>query len=289
MNDRFMYASQPELRPQFVEELYANISKQRGLLHLLKQVPLHIRRPRVWVSLLVILLLFVACARQFISPEAHHAANINGINLVETNYIPHVMSWYFSNEGAEEAIESIILSHGEFASDEQYMVPLDEAIDQLPYTFNMPTWVPESYSLIGEVRENPSMRRLFAIWVSEEKDGRIQLVTHQATSGQIKAAPGKWEVIEINGVEVVVIRGRFGPLFESIEDYRAFLESDEKEIRTYWDDDLGTQIVWIDNGVYFQLGSPGFIGAAGYFSPLQSTDFASEEDLIRMAESMIIE
>lgn len=105
--------------------------------------------------------------------------------------------------------------------------------------------------------------------------------------------PGAWETIDLGGIQGLLVRGNFEPPFDSEEEYMAFADSEERFTYAYWNVALGLRLLWVDNGVYYELVSPNMAISPADFK-LQGQDTLdymlpsiSEDELIRIAESIV--
>ena len=145
--------------------------------------------------------------------------------------------------------------------DEEVTVPeetltLDEARAKLPYTFNLPTWVPEGYVLGEYVRITyfPNNNTPVSLtWMKpQEVGGDIPII--------LVIGPRVNWLVDLDSVEEVQINGQPAGLVGG------GWNADTGQ----WESDANLALTWMKGDVMYQLRSPG----------------ATVEELIQMAESI---
>lgn len=289
MTDKFLYDARPKVRRQFAEELYARLERPQGFWGRVDAF----RRTRLGIATsFLALLLMAGVVWQALSPEFHHEANIEGIDVYEMNY----RIWMREDWAAplpDEDSPQPLTEPGEYDPSEQasLWITVDELLERLTYTVHLPSYMPEGFSSTNRVQNDPNLWRYWVSlsWYRENPEGTIGLLFHQVADGtleEVRVAPGKWELIDLKGTPAIVVRGDFESPFASNKEYSAFNQGDELFAYGYWKDEAGLRVVWIYDGVYYQLSSPTTF--AGWFAYVRDlTPSVSEETLIHIAESMI--
>ena len=288
MNDMFLYQSKPRIREGFSNELLARLAtNSTSPWEEVKSVLTQIRKPKIFAPMILLLTIFVACAQQFLSPEYHLEAEIGSFYVYESNYkIVRLDHYDFSSPP---------FTSGEVHNFYEKPIPsqyptIEEALELYPVPFNWPIYAPEGYQLTSNTFQ-PYENLFYFNYVNADGNvgihGMVFVLEEKITiPHDIMAAPKKWKSIEIKDVPAIILYGDFE--YPSIEELIALNEDGKKTTHAYWKDDLGLRLFWIIDNVRYQLSTPGLLG----FSILKSDDRGitqpiSEEELIRMAESMI--
>jgi hypothetical protein len=155
----------------------------------------------------------------------------------------------------------------------------------------LPTYVPEGLILNEENFDYPSTWHDFfhVEWASSEDQGATMALFVRPTNvwaGQAVVAPGKWQDIEIDGEPGIVIKGDFAfPFNDYFECVDNFVNGGSWR-PSFWNDEAGIRVMWVYDGVAYELSSPPAFGGA-YFFGRRDVPKLSEAELIRVAESMI--
>lgn len=279
MNDTFLYLARPEPRIEFSKELFARINRQEDRWTKFWQ---HLRTRRGFATALIIFITLAACAQQIINSTFHHEATINGIAIYETNdlLLMDASNWL-----------ELVLNEDPLTGPLDWStISVEQAMSKLPYSISLPEWVPAGFELHDPIYDDNSKNWDFAFslsWWSEEHVTALVLVTHQQNGSSLEKAdvfPGAWEVVDVNGTEVIFIRGNFELPFDTKEEARLYLENGGGPVEQRWNKDAGVSVLWVSEGVYYFLNP--------VFSPfpwLEEKDsyLVPEEDLLRIVESMI--
>jgi hypothetical protein len=235
MSDEFLKQFRERPRPEFAEALYQKINRPRRSIIMLKRLAF------------TAIALALAVATLFaVSPQARAAflaliEEIGGIDFVVTEEYP-------GSGGRVETVPSEVVS-------------LEEARQRLPYTFGLPTWVPEGYTLQSEVEllstdGTESRNDVTLIW-ENEIGSRIYLYVRPGGEGRSWiVGPEGVEEVTLNGEPAALIRGAWNA-----------------HTKEYDLDPSMLQLTWEQDEVQYNL---------TYFT---SSDF-SDADAIRMAESI---
>lgn len=291
MNDQFLYGLLPEPNQAFAEKFYAHLQAPPSPRQRL-EVFLHTRLGIVTSLLALVLVAFAAY--QIISPNFQYEANIGGIDIYEMDY-RIVMKPYWASSPPSGDTPDPFAEPGEPAVPPD-LISVYSAMGELPYTIQLPTYLPKGIQLYERTYNNPSFWEdfFFLNWSDDGQERRFVLFVHQVgemTSEEIRLAPGKWEQIDLNGTPAILVRGDFEPPFDSYEEYMAFQDAEQPFTYAYWNDDLGLRILWITDGVFYELSSPFPSLGSSTFRLEDTLDYLyptiSEEELINIAESMI--
>ncbi len=279
MNDTFLYRARPEPSIEFSNELFARINRQEGRWTDFWQ---YLRTRRGFATALVVFIVLAACTQQIINSTFHHEATINGIAIYETNDLLLMDATGLVEIGLREISQTGTI--------DRPTTSVEQALSSLPYSISLPEWVPAGFELVDPISANSEHWdfAFFLSWLSEEHETAFLLTTHQKNGSSLEKAdvfPGAWEVVDVNGTEVIFIRGGFELPFDTEEEARLYLENGGGPVEQRWNMDAGVSVKWVYEGIYYDLNSP--------MDPFPWTDFpmegyqVPEAELLRMVESMI--
>lgn len=230
MKDGFLKRYRQEPSAELVEQVYGRIEALEGNrpmeLETITPSPqqgswLRLRPLAVagLVTLLLLLLspLFSTRARALMEDVVHH---IGGLTLLETDVYP-------STDDARTIPGSV--------------ATLGETREMMPYSFSLPTEVPERYTMIEEVQISSGGRSATISWHNETErgDGFWLRVAPANPDVRHLVGPDSIEVVELDGREAQFIRGGW--------------ESN----REIWNPDIARMLRWQQDGVEYQLGTSG--------------------------------
>lgn len=254
MNDEFLYQARPELRSGFADELYTKISENRRVIPRLRHsAVLNQKGVRMGAVILIGLIFFVACARQLLEPR-----NIQvGTMWVQEGSTKQVVRMQFLEQ------------NGEALSLPPNAIPINDALEMLPYKMKVPEWYPEGFSLSQDTVRPP----IYPLWVitltwSNRQNDQIVLHAFGVSEGEIRVPRGMWEEVRVNGLPAILIRGDF--TYNELPPPDTLERGEEVELT--WDKNAGIQLIWNQGGARFILQALG--------------NFLDENELLRMAESM---
>ena len=248
MNDDFIYRSIPEPRREFVDSLYAKISKRDRRTIRLQSLLENIRsRPKLAFALFAVILILAACARQ----------------VAELAWERRGDFWVLETEPICQMV-----FYGDVDGPEPDPIPVREALARLDYTVELPTWAPPGFKMVDEISRPPSQPYDMVTigWKNESEDWIWFRTSFTDWDPEVKAPPGAIEVFEIGEHPAVLVEGRCG--FPELEDLMELEPG--STFQTEWDD-TATRLTWKRDGVIYTLEAYG--------------SYASADDLIRMAES----
>jgi hypothetical protein len=257
MNDNFLYESRPGLRNGFADELYAKISNDKSVFARFRHFSdTATQKLRLGTAIALGIVVIVACAHILLEPRNVQVGTIWVQEGDDTLLIPKGWGWSPSTEATA-------------LSSPPVLIPIDEAVELLPYRLKIPVWTPDDFSLSSDVVWPPT----FPVWTlslnwSDSQNNYINLFVHQGEGGEIRVPRGAWKEVSVNGLPAVLVRGNFPwrqmPPPESPEW--------ETGVELTWDKNAGIRLIWNQGGARYQLEIHG--------------DYLDEDDLIRMAESM---
>lgn len=277
MNDLFLYEARPSVRPEFSQTLWTRLTERKSIWNQLGQF---IQTRRGFATALLVILVLVACAQQILNSTFHHVTDVNGISVYETHD--------FLNLDASEELRQYLNTPQFQSLDDAPRIPAEEAIDLSPYNFQQPSWLPDGLELVSQGHHSSSRFDFaFIAWYSEQRDTTLFLMMHQPNRSSLEEVhvfPGAWEVIDVNGTEVLVVRGKFELPFDSEEEARQYLEEGGGQIEQRWNHDAGVRLKWVYEGTHYELFEP-FVQLP--WEPDSEAYHIPEEDLLRIAASMI--
>ena len=170
-------------------------------------------------------------------------------------------------------------------------ISVEDVLERLHYEVHLPTWAPEGFRLndpayVGDHYWDSAF--LFG-WRSDENDAGILLWTRQSEAEVLHEEhvfPGAWEVVQINGVDVLVVRGVFELPFDTEADARSYLEAGGGPIEQRWNPDAHLKLYWRLDDVHYRLETITGPFALPWLQdyPLQ---YVSEQEMLNMAASII--
>lgn len=126
-----------------------------------------------------------------------------------------------------------------------------------------PDWIPEGFSTTTIPGPGYSNEESFGMW-SNGAEETIRLFAVPQTGGaRPYAPPGMYKEVQITGQPAILVYGRLAPN-----------SAEHPQVQRKWDKTLGLQLIWKVRGSIYTLETLG--------------QYVTEQDLIRMAESMKI-
>lgn len=256
MRDKFLYKIRPPMREAFSKNLYQRLSRLefdnldqqkegKGMKNLNK-------RNLTWRYALLTFLVVAALTLTISEPVRAKALEliqtIAGINVEEQSESP-------LKDIEEENVET-------------YTIPtlaLSKALENSPFQFGLPTWVPEGYVLDENVANAESWISL--VWNNSNLSEIQMLVEREYNGYSIPAGENSSEEIKINGTPALLVRG-----FWNAQDQ--------------WDPTLGIVIGWEKDGHFYRLTYYERESSHNTIKPIEGDMDAIINELIRMAESI---
>lgn len=256
MSDEFLYRAIPAVRAEFADALYQRLSRsEENRLRALGWIGFNRKTFRYSLALVALTAIAVACARE----------------VFKQRYVQVGEMWLLEVAPVTTA-RYVFWDQPESLSRPPEPIPVAEALEMLPYGLHLPEWVPEGYSLVEEEISPPTHPSWMVNlnWSNERGDSFFLWGCKCDMS--IEAPRRMWEEIRINDLPAVLIRGGFSRL--AIPTPSAWQRTDREilagEVR--WEEDAGLSLIWDQQGGRLQLWGFG--------------DYLTEEELIRIAESM---
>ena len=149
----------------------------------------------------------------------------------------------------------------------------DEALSTILFSPALPKYLPEGYHVNqASFNDYAGMDALSVFYLDmPDSSNYIWLTARQVSDDstyETKVAHGKWEKLDINGVQAIFERGNWGDYASA-----ATPMPGENYVRVFWDDDRGYSLYWTKENVRYLLRT-------------YDTEIA-EDDFIRIAKSMI--
>lgn len=195
MNDEFLTQSPPPLSDEFIEKLYANISKEHE--QPTRMFDSAIFRRTGWQVALVSLFLF-AVTFTFSQPA-------RGALL---SFIREIAGFLFE-EGGESPVPSNPTENAQITVYTLPEIDLAEARARMPVEFGIPTYLPDGYDFEDAAGPQTSKSWVVLSWRNPKADS-ISLLVHLAETYPDYPQPvaeGAIEEISINEHSGVLIRG----------------------------------------------------------------------------------
>jgi len=286
MNDNFLYKYRPPVDIVFSENLRQRLlmldqsgegSRNRAVLG--KPSSLH---EKAWKfalsSLMVLAVLFSVFA--FSEPVRAEALKlfriVAGFIVEERNESPlKAFDQSTASPTATAAVDSLVgleetsISPSQIAPTE-YAIPtvsVKELIENPPFQFGFPTWVPQGFTLDEDAGIANSSSWISFVWTSPNRTEIEMLIEQDHAGYSIPAGEGSSEEIEVNGEPALLIRGFWNGNHE-------------------WDSRRGLLLIWDKDGHsyrlnYFERGS-----IHNEIVPIEGDMDTIVAELVRMAESI---
>ncbi len=258
MSDEFLYRAVPAPRAEFAAALYERLSRSEvDRFRPLGWIGLNRRTLRSALALVLLTAIAVACAREVFKPRY---VQVSDLWVLEISSVRTTRLMFFDQpESLSRPPERSLI---------------EEALKTLPYGFRLPQWVPVGYSLVdNEISPPRHPDWIMNLNWSDESDGHLFILACKCEL-EIQAPSGMWKETRINELPAVLIQGRFPPFPHPLPTPATYKGKvlDYVELEERWDEDAGFQLTWNQGGARINLWTFG--------------DYLSEEDLIRIAESM---
>lgn len=282
MNDSFLYELRPDPPASFAAELLARL---KGQSRRTDRALAFLRTRRGLATALLAVLALVACAQYVMRSTWHHETDVAGVSIYETEDLLMLDATDWLSSLLEPPAEGSHLPH------EHEYIAIEDALDRLDYNVYLPAWTPKGFKLSDPTYAGEhywDFAFLFG-WRSSENDAGILLWTRHSQSDVLNEEhvfPGAWEIVELHGVDVLVVRGAFELPFDTEAEARAYMEKGGGPVERRWNPDAHIQLQWRLGDVHYRmeaLTGP-FIFPWLQDSPLQ---YVSEQDLLNMAASII--
>ncbi len=183
MNDDFLYRHRPPVRKEFAENLYQRLSDQKGI-HLMKKPS-----SLIWkfaLALVMGLSLLFTLSGPARAGVLELIRNIGGFNVEEVETAPTF------------APNPTVYSYTP--------QPLPDALQDLPFSFAMPAYIPDGYTLSDDVVVAESKAWVSLRWANENGQ-EINMLVQQDWDLSLPASTGGAEEIQINGEPALLLNG----------------------------------------------------------------------------------
>lgn len=257
MKDDFIYKALPKVRKDFAHSLYARISTRTAETPQKRRIFPRFtgfRRAHIAILGLGIFLLVAWSQIRFL-----------------VRYVPVGELWIVEyNRTTENAPDKPFATpvvptpwptHRPFNPTEMSQEEMQEFVGiGVPLNLS-PTWTPEGFQTIEPSHDWVSGASILRMW-SNHASEEIRLSIVSLSGGMRPYAPlGMWKQVRVNGEPAILIYGRL-----------ALTSPENPRVQREWDKTLGLQLHWNVGKYVYTLETFG--------------SYVSEEDLIRMAESM---
>lgn len=254
MNDDFIYKALPEVRKEFAESLYTRISAQSPVATRQKSF-LTLRKLRWSQAAMMILGLLLVVAASQIRLWIRYVP-IGDLWLVEFSLTQPITDIQTAEAVPTPGRIPTEIIYDGTESNLVYVLPM------FPYL--SPDWLPEGFSATEIPGPGYSYEESIGMWSNEAEETIRLFMVPQTGGARPYAPPGMYREVQVNGQPAILIYGRLAP--NSAENPQALRQ---------WDETLGLQLTWsLNDNVIYTLETLG--------------QYVTEQDLIRMAESMKI-
>ncbi|MGV8026836.1 MAG: hypothetical protein AB2L18_09785 [Anaerolineaceae bacterium] len=169
----------------------------------------------------------------------------------------------------EEQVESPLKGIEE-ENVELYTIPtlaLSKALENPPFQFDLPAWVPEGFVLDQNVAIANSENWIMLVWNNSNLSAIQMLVEREYTGYAIPAGENSSEEININGLPALLVRGAW-------------------DAQHQWDSRLGIVIGWEEDGHFYRLTYYERESSQNTIKPIEGDMDIILNELIQMAESI---
>jgi hypothetical protein len=185
MNDNFLYQYRPPVRKEFAKNLYQRLSNQKGKRIYFLKNPSALVWKFALAAILGLSLLFTF-SEQVRAGVLELIRNIGGFNVEEVEMAPT------------------------FAPNPTVYVytpqPLSSALQDLPFTFAMPVYIPDGYILGNDIVVAESKDWVSLQWTNSEGQ-ELNMLVQQDWNLSLPASADGAEEIQINGEPALLLRG----------------------------------------------------------------------------------
>lgn len=258
MHDDFLYKNRPPVREAFSKNLYQRLSRlESESLDLQKGKTMRRslnRKNLTWEYALFTLVIATALILTISEPVRAKAwewfRTIAGINVEEQSESP--------------------LTEIEEKDVEIYAVPtfaLPAALENPPFQFDLPTWIPEGYVLDQNVAIAQSGSLVLLAWNGSNLSEIQMLVEREYTGYTIPTGTDSVEEVNVKGLPAILIVGSWNEQHQ-------------------WDPSLGITLGWEEDGHFYRLIYAERESAHNTVKPIDTDRDTIIDQLIRMAESV---
>jgi len=205
MNDKFLYQQRPAVRKEFADKLYHQLTQQEG-----KGQPMKTITNLSWkfaLALVLGLTILVAIPGPVQASVLQWIRTIGGFTVEETQTAP-----------------TFAPNPTVYAYTPQ---PLPDALQGLPFTFDMPAYIPDGYLLSDSVVVAESEAWIALQWANTDGQ-QINLVVQQDWDLQLPAGFDSAEEVQINDEPALLLRGWWS------EDGSGTWDMDRNVVQLYW-------------------------------------------------------
>ena len=283
--DRFLYDSRPPVRQVFADGLYHSLSKRYPdeSVNQTEEIPMErsIQRFFTWKYAVLVLCAAAILIATFSEPVRAKALEvikmIAGFNVEEQSESPFKGLVGEGEISGTETVSAVLPLQAETplptpTSPEVtvYSIPtvsVIEALNNPPFSFGLPVWVPEGFELDANVGIANSGDWVSLVW--EHPDGReIQMLVEREYSGYtLPAGEDSSEEIEINGKPALLVRG--------------FWDAEHQ-----WDPQRQIVIGWMQDERFYRLSYTNRLPSTKSMAPIEGDLEPIIANLVRMAESI---
>jgi hypothetical protein len=279
MNDEFLYQIRPPVRKAFSMGLYQKLSALESEEPVTSgkknsRMPIYIPQTR-WAILapLLVILGVMTFTLAFYAPARAKALEIiqviAGFTVEERKESP--LSTY-NEEGASPlqstpAVNDTLTTGGLAATLFEPTVQTEMILQNKPFEFGMPAWVPQDYTLNESTGISSSQNWMIFTWENPNSSEIELMVEREYTGYSIPVGENSSEEIDRNGSEALLIRG--------------FWNGDHQ-----WDSRLGVSLEWEQDGHHYHLNYTERGAAHHEIIPMTADQNVIIDMLKKMAESI---
>lgn len=259
MNENFLFENRPDVNQQFADQLYQRLTTRFSESEVLMSTKNQLQTFK-WQYALVALLMTAVLLFTFSAPARAKALElirlVAGFSIQEQNESP--LAFMGDLESTVEVTVYPVLTE-----------QLADLLKNPPFSFELPTWVPDGYTLNQEIGKSISGSWISLGWGSADGLTSYGLLVEKEYSGYtLTAGEGSAEEITINGHPAYLVRGNWG--------------ADHQ-----WDPRGGITIGWQLDGRFYRMGYGQREPERFTVTSIDGDMDAILENLIKMAESLV--
>lgn len=280
MKDDFLYNHRPLLRKAFADSLYQRLSKiepnnhiqRKGAYEMVKSVMTEHKWKLALSVFIIVAILSFAISEPVRAKAIELIRIVAGFTVEEHNESPIKELSPNEDKPTQAANEIAIVPTVSTPDIKPTVFPvetleLSAVLANPPFTFALPTWIPEGYKLDKTVGISSSNNWVSLIW-NQSDLGEIEMLVEREYNGYpIPTGKNGAEEITINGKPALLVRGFWNAQHE-------------------WDLRLGLALDWEKDGHHYHLNYTERGSAHHEIIPMEGDTELILKELIKMAESV---
>jgi hypothetical protein len=271
MNDQFLYTYRPPVRKEFAENLYARLEKQTYKQSLPQKGFGTMLKRSFGLYILAVLLV---CFGVLYSINGDVRAAVDQAFQTIAGFLveERTVSPITGDENPVPVTAAQIPTMEAQPTFTPYMVEIpsqavSDVIQNPPFYFSLPTYVPEGFDLRGDAATAVSKDWVMLGWVDQQHAEIEMLVEREYTGYALPVGVDSTEEVQVNGAPAMLVKGGWNG-------------------EHVWQADYGMEIHWQVNGHYYRLIWNQRSPVGNEITAITTDPGAVRNELIRMAESV---